>query len=96
MSPSTAPQWGPRPATTKGDHAKPKEGKKRPFLWFFLAVQALFIVWLVFGLATANTGGDEAKEVGTAIGAALVFALWVGVDFILGVGYGIYKLATRK
>lgn len=89
----TDPQWGPRPTVTS--HAAPKK-KKRVFLWFFLAVQALFVVWLVMGLSTADTGGDAAKEAGTAIGAMLVFGLWVGVDFILGVGYGIYKLATRK
>lgn len=74
----------------------PAKKKHRVFLWFFLAVQALFVLWLIVGLSTANTGGDAAKEAGTAIGAALVFGLWVGVDFILGLTYGIYRLATRK
>lgn len=82
-------------ATADLSHAKPKK-KHHYFLWFFLLVQAIFVIWLVGGLTTANTGGDAAKEAGTAIGAALIFGLWVGIDFILGVGYGIYKLATRK
>jgi hypothetical protein len=68
------------------------------FLWFFLAVQALFVVWIIVG---ANSGGDcpagqeGACEAGTAIGVAFVVALWVAVDIILGFTYLIYKLARR-
>lgn len=69
--------------------------KKRVFLWFFLAVQAIFVLWLVVGLSTADTGGDAAAEAGTAIGAALIVTLWAVVDFILGVTYAIYRLARR-
>jgi hypothetical protein len=38
-------------------------------------------------------GGDK---VGTAIGVGLLIVLWVIVDVILGIGYGVYKLATRR
>ena len=93
----------------------------------FLAIQALFILWLVVGLATTHTGPtaaqlaqgcyhhnwyplfksqadcvthyggalQDAGNAGKAIGAGIIVLLWVVVDFFLGVGYGIYKLATR-
>lgn len=72
----------------------PPVKKRRVFLWFFLAVQALFVLWLVVGLSTANPQGD-AEEVGTAIGAGIIVAVWVAVDFILGLTYLIYRLARR-
>jgi hypothetical protein len=43
-------------------------------------------------LAALDRGASTA---GTAIGVGLLIALWVAVDIILGVGYGIYRLATR-
>lgn len=84
-------EWSERPTPQK-----PEKKKHHVFLWFFLTIQAIFVVWIIGGMSTANTGGDAAKEVGTAIGVALIFGLWMGVDFILGLTYGIYKLATRK
>jgi hypothetical protein len=38
---------------------------------------------------------NTAGEAGTAIGVGLVIALWVAVDVILGISYGIYRLASR-
>lgn len=106
---------------------KPPRRKRRIFLWVFLAVQVLFILWLVVGLATVHAGPTQAQlaqgcynhawyplfksqadcvkhyggalqdagNTGKAIGAGLIVLLWVVVDFFMGVGYGIYKLATR-
>lgn len=37
--------------------------KRRVFLWIFLAIQALFIVWLVVGLATIHTAPTHAALV---------------------------------
>jgi hypothetical protein len=100
--------------------AKPRK-KRRIFLWVFLAIQVIFIIWLVTGLtsaahnitphtiadcqAHANYGfgslkscvdsNRAASEVGTGIGTALVIVFWAIVDIILGVTYGIYKLARR-
>lgn len=93
-----------------GSHAEstvqPVKKKRRLFLWFFLAVQALFIIWIIAGISGA--GGDpsdcgslskeacnDAEAVGTGIGVALVIGLWMVVDFLLAVGYGIYRLAKR-
>jgi hypothetical protein len=98
------------------------------FLWVFLAIQALFLLWLVVGLVTVQTGPSHAElastcynhnwyplynsqadcvhnygatltgvgDVGKAAGAALIIGLWVAVDAILGISYGVYRLATRS
>ena len=85
--------------------AQPRR-KKRVFLWVFLAIQALFIAWLVAGIAGASgTPTDcgtldaatcnDAESVGTGVAVAMVVVFWMAVDFLLGVGYGIYRLAKR-
>ena len=110
-----------------GYQAPPPRKRRRVFLWFFLAVQALFVIWLVVGLATTHTGPtatdlapvcyshhwyplfksqadcvthyggalQTAGNAGKALGAGLIIMFWVVVDVLLGIGYGIYKLATR-
>lgn len=85
---------------------EPKK-KRRVFLWFFLAVQVLFIIWIVGGASTgAGTPEDcgtlseeacnAASDIGTSIGVALIVGVWVVVDFLLAVIYGVYRLATRR
>jgi hypothetical protein len=98
----------------------------RLFLWFFLAVQAVFVIWLIVGV-TGRTGPsaaqiaqfcghgawrglfssyadcvkhgaaglNDAANLGTGIGAGLIVIIWVVVDFLLAVTYGIYRLARR-
>ena len=81
----------------------PPKRKRRVFMWVFLAVQALFLVWMISGLSgaadncTGETGTSlDACQAGTAIGAglglAMVLFLWVAVDVILGITY----LITRR
>ncbi|MFD8117114.1 hypothetical protein [Streptomyces microflavus] len=83
--------------------------KRRVFLWFFLAVQALFIVWLITGVNSASgsedcggltgsalTDCESANDVGTVIGVGLIITLWAAVDVILGISYGIYRIARRR
>jgi uncharacterized membrane protein len=86
--------------------AEPKK-KRRVFLWFFLAIQVLFIIWIIGGASTgAGTPTDceglseeacnAASDIGTSIGVALIIGVWVVVDFLLAVIYGVYRLATRR
>ena len=103
--------------------------KRRIFLWVFLAVQAVFIIWIVGGLAShpagptaaqqaaqecANGGWqvlfksqadcqvhyahalNEAGNVGKGLGVAAIVIFWMVADFFLGLGYGIYRLASRR
>lgn len=92
----------PEPATT---HPPQRKRKRRVFMWVFLAVQAIFVIWIISGIASAGTPSDcgsltqeqcqTASNVGTGIGVFLIFVFWAIVDFLLGVGYVIYRLAKR-
>ena len=79
--------------------APPKE-KRHIFRWVFLAIQVLFLVWIIGGLsATGPECGPSlsaeacqaAQGIGTGIGVALIVALWIAVDFILGITYLIFR-----
>jgi hypothetical protein len=39
---------------------------------------------------------NEAGNVGKGLGVAFIVIFWVVVDFFLGLGYGIYRLASRR
>lgn len=106
--------------------AQPRR-KRRIFMWFFFAVQALFLIWLIAGIATGshsnatdlaqacnghnwfplfkshadcmthyNNALNDAQDIGKGIGVALIVIVWIVVDFFLGLGYGVYRLATRS
>lgn len=93
-------QWNRRQQAPYGQYSRPPEKVKkgwRKLTWFILAVQALFIIWLIVGLNDAShqtakqCAGQQATRLchdasnaGSAIGAALVIGLWVAVDIILG------------
>lgn len=84
----------------------PVKKKRKVFLWVFLAVQALFIVWIIAGASAASKPKDcgsltaqtcqDAANIGTGLGVILIIGLWVAADVILGIGYLIYKVATKK
>lgn len=75
--------------------------RRHIFRWFFLAVQALFVVWLIAGTTSAansasNSCGNtqlchDSAAAGAGIGAMLIIVLWVAADVILGVGYLIFR-----
>jgi hypothetical protein len=46
-------------------------------------------------MATQSRLDSDASGTGRGIGAALIVVVWIVVDFFLGLGYGIYRLATR-
>jgi len=66
----------------------------RKFTWFILAVQALFVVWIISGVSSVSdscsglTGSDlDICQAGTAVGASIgvgiILFLWAVVDVIL-------------
>jgi hypothetical protein len=110
----------------KGEAAWKPYKQHRVFLWVFLAVQVIFIIWLIAGgtshtspsatdiaswcgdgkwnplyssyqacVADAGSSLQAAATVGKGIGMGLIVTLWVVVDFLLAVTYGIYRLARR-
>ena len=95
------------PATTTPDAPAGRTRKpRRIFMWFFLAVQGIFIAWLVSGIVSVSHGTCDpsltanactaTKEIGGGIGAALIIGLWVAADVILGIGRLIVVFARRK
>lgn len=60
-SPLPAGYWPPQPPV--GIQPSKKRKKRRVFMWFFLVVQAIFIIWLIVGLATVHTGPTHADLV---------------------------------
>jgi len=120
MSHANAPAYGYQQAP-----AAPRK-KRRVFLWVFLAIQVIFIIWIIAGAASSNPSVasqvasfcghhgwyplyksqadclasygrtlNDASDTGKGIGVALVIVLWCVVDFLVGGGYGIYRLARR-
>ena len=85
----------------------PTKKRKRIFMWVFLAVQVLFVIWIIGGVGSADTPSaadcgslsaqtcQDAADVGTGIGVALIILLWFFVDCFLAVGYAVYRLARR-
>jgi uncharacterized membrane protein len=95
-----------KPSRAEARASEPRK-KRRVFLWFFLAVQVLFIIWIIGGASTGAgtpedcTGLSEetcnaASDIGTSIGVALIIGVWIVVDFLLAVIYGVYRLASRR
>ena len=122
-----APQLPPRQQWQQP--AQQPRKKRRVFLWVFLGIQAVFIIWIIAGLAShpagpttaqqaaqqcANGGWqglfksqadcqvhyahalNDAGNVGKGIGVAFIIIFWMVVDFFVGLGYGIYRLASRR
>ncbi|MFD4474727.1 hypothetical protein ACFWPU_01220 [Streptomyces sp. NPDC058471] len=104
---TTHKQWNNPTTTTDTDTPATPRKSRRIFLWVFLAIQALFVVWIVTGSAgSSGTPSDcgtldaqtcnDAEQAGTAIGVGIVIALWAATDIILGITYAVYRLARRS
>lgn len=96
-------KWTPPP--TAPPEPEPKK-PRRWFLWTFLAVQVLFILWILTGVDATREAGEncqgldaqtchDAATAGAAIGLGIVLAVWAAVDIILGVTYAIVRLNRR-
>ncbi|MFJ8932054.1 MULTISPECIES: hypothetical protein [unclassified Streptomyces] len=75
-------------------------------MWFFLAVQVIFLLWIILGARSSSGTPDgcgsldaqtcnDAESVGTAIGVGLIILLWAITDIILGITYAVIRLARR-
>jgi len=93
------------------ENTAPVRKRRRIFMWFFLAVQAIFLIWIITG--ASSSGGSTAKScagqvgqalqtcqdashVGTAIGVGLIIGLWVAVDVILGIVFLVVRVSRRR
>lgn len=97
----TAPMTSSSQTPAPQPAAEPSPRKRRHFFrWFFLAVQALFLMWIIGGVNSASDNCDGEvgaaldacrTAVGAGIGAGLIIGLWVAVDVILGITYLIFR-----
>jgi uncharacterized membrane protein len=87
----SAPEpYPPRPA--------PPRKLRRVLMWVFIAVQVIFLVWIIVGVVTA-TGNPEcgdlnADDCGSETGAGsvgMIVVLWTAVDLVLGIAYIIVR-----
>lgn len=75
-------------------------------MWLFLLVQAIFVIWIITGIATSapdcsNSGLDvqtckDAAAAGTAVGVGIVFLFWAVVDVILGMVWLVVHFARKR
>lgn len=86
----TAAQPGWRP----GPHPQPAVARReqpRFFLRTLLLVQVSFTAWIATGLTL-----NHVDQVGPGSGLLTVAGIWLGLDIALGLGYGVYRLTSRR
>lgn len=92
-----------------GTGEPPVRKRKRLFMWFFLAVQALFLIWIIAGASSSTTAKScanltgqalktcqDASHVGTGIGVFLIIIFWVIVDILLTLVWAVVRLSSRR
>lgn len=78
----------------------------RPLTWVILAVQVLFVIWLIVGLnsvaSDTSCSNDEYSDacrageaIGAGIGIGLIIFLWALIDVILGVVWMVTNKSKR-
>jgi hypothetical protein len=64
---------------------QPPRKRRRVFVWVFLAIQVIFLGWVIYA-------GVSLPQSGPSNGLAIQMGLWVLTDVILGVIYLIRQL----
>jgi hypothetical protein len=77
-------------------------------MWVFLAIQVLFLIWIIAGTNSAQHANhcdqqaqlqnlcQQATDAGTAIGVGIIVVLWCVVDVILGITYLVVRSNRRN
>ncbi|MGW6263625.1 hypothetical protein [Streptomyces sp. NPDC055085] len=104
------PPYPPRPEhppLAAGADAFPLQQKKHWFLWWFVAVQGAFAIWLIIEIRSRLAGrpvgcgelGDgscrEFQDAKTVISLGLVILIWAAVDVVLG-SYAVICRVRRR
>jgi hypothetical protein len=70
--------------------------QRRIYLWAFIALQALFLAWVIVTIASGSGVSKNTDTLGTAVGVGLIVAVWASIDLIIGIAWAIVKLKTRR
>lgn len=78
------------------------------FMWAFLAVQAMFLAWMIHALiathdAAANCQGQsliqsvcaDVTNAAGGIAISLIAKFWAGADIIMGITYAVVRSSWR-
>jgi hypothetical protein len=68
---------------------QPPRKRHRVFLWVFLAIQVIFLGWVIYA-------GVSLPQSGPSNGLAVQIGLWVLTDLVLGVIYLIWQLRRKQ
>lgn len=104
------PYQQPPPGWQAQPYGPPPPARPRRKPWIsvsiILVVNALFLWWLIAGLATDTSctgmGGSEleacqtGETIGAGVGAFLIIGLWAFVDIILAVIFGVIYMVGRR
>jgi hypothetical protein len=82
--------------------APPQRKRRRVFPWVFLAVQVLFLIWIISGGVSASGNCDgktgdvlqacqSGTQLGASLGITLIIFLWMAVDVILTICWLIFR-----
>lgn len=84
----------------------PARKRHHIFRWFFLIVQVIFLIWIIAGAHSATSNVhcqylnhhdcQQAADVGTSIGVAVIVFLWIGIDLVLLVGRLLVLLGRKR
>jgi hypothetical protein len=83
----------------------PPKKRRHIFRWVFLAIQALFLAWVIGGASSSSgtpkscaglagqalTTCQDAGHLGTTLGVAVVVFFWLAVDVILALVWLIFR-----
>ena len=73
------------PPTQQPPQVQPPRKRRRVFVWVFLAIQVIFLIWVI-------SAGVSAPQSGWSAGVGLQVGLWVLTDVIAGAIYLICQL----
>lgn len=81
------------------DNPTPVRKRRHIFRWFFLAVQAIFLIWIITGATSAahsscnglsHEACTTAKQVGGGIGVLVIIFVWLAVDVVLALTWLVF------
>ncbi len=82
------PGWRPEPYPQAA--TMPRQ-QQRAFPWILLVVQVTFVAWIVTGLLL-----NHDDRVAKGLGLLTVAGIWLGLNCVLALGYGLYRVAVRR